>query len=153
MLAPFEGEITGASHLNNPVWFDQVEEGLDFVGVAGHFDVHALRSHVDDLGAEDVTHLHDFRALAGRSIHFEHDEFALSGLTAGKIRDFKNIDQFIHLLDRLVKVVAVAKNRHRNPGEFFVDHRAHVQRLDIEATTAEHSSDAGENSELIFDED
>ena len=34
-----------------------------------------------------------------------------------------------------------------------VHHRAHIQCFDVEAATAEHSSDASKNSEFIFDED
>ena len=90
--------------------------------------------------------------MSGGRGHFKHDEFAFSRLAAGKLSHFEHIDQLIDLLDRLVECFTVTDNGGRDARELVIYHRAYIQSLYIESAAAEHSSDAGENSEFVFDE-
>ena len=38
VLAALERQIAGAGHFNDTVGFNQIEEGLNFIGVTGHLN-------------------------------------------------------------------------------------------------------------------
>ena len=151
MLAAFEGKITGASHFDYTIGLNQIEKCGDFIGVTGHFNIHALGGDIDNFCAKNIANLHHLGALIGRRVDFDYDQLPFGGLTVGKFSDLKDVDQFVDLFNGLVECFTVADNGRGDARELLIHHRAYVERFDIETTPTEHSSDASKDSELIFD--
>ena len=120
---------------------------------AGHFDGERFRLHVDDLGAEDIADLHHLGASFRSCRHAQENEFAVHVLLVAEILHVDHVDEFFELFDDLLEHLVVAANDDRHAGGRGVEGWADVQSIDIEAAAAEHSGDAGENPELVFDED
>lgn len=152
-LSALESDVTGTGHFQDAVWLNQIQEGLHFVGVTRHLDIQGLRSDVDNACAEDLTNLHDLGTLGWSGADLQHDKLAFSCLAAGEFCHVDNVDQLVDLLDRLIQRVAIAQNRCRNARKLGIRHGSHIERFDIKAAAAEHASDSGEDTELIFNED
>jgi hypothetical protein len=73
-------------------------------------------------------------------------------LTLGEVDDVDHIDQLAQLLRHHVERGIVPLDHSCDPGERGVMRRGDVERVDVEAAPGEHSGNAGQHAELIFDE-
>ena len=97
--------------------------------------------------------MHDLRAFGRRSGHLKHHEFAFGGLAIRKLGDLNHIDQLIDLFNCLIQRIPIANDHRSNAGDIVIAHRSYVEGFDIETAPAEHPSDPGEDTELVFNED
>ena len=120
-----------------------MEELADFAFVAGDFNGKTGGLDVDNLGAEDVTDLHDFWPSGGGGFDAKQNKFAVDDVSIFEVVDFENIDQFFELFDDLFQDLIVADDNDGHAGNFIVLGRTDVEGIDIEAATAKKPCDAG----------
>ena len=133
--------------------FHQAEEFFDFAFVAGDFDGEALGLNVHDFGAENVGDLHDFGAGFGIHGDSDEDQFAVHVFALAEIVQLEDVDEFVQLLDDLIQsgFVAMGDDGHAGGGGFLSG--GDVEGFDVVAASAEEAGDAGEDAELVFDQD
>src|SRR5581483_5747568 len=148
-----EGDAAGARELGDAELAHEHEEFLDLRFVAGHFDAEHFVLHVHDLRPEDVAELHDLGAVGRGHGHPHEQQLALDHFVVAEIVDVDDIDQLVELLGHLLEHGIVAIDDDRHPGCGWIERGADIQRVDVEAASAEHPGDAGEHAEFVFDED
>src|SRR4029077_17908708 len=129
------------------------EEFFHFALGAGYFDGERFRLHVNDLGAKNIADLHHFRAGFRGGRHAEENEFSVHILFVTELLHVDHVDKFFELFGDLLEHLVVAADDDCHAGGGGVKSGADVKRVDIEPAPAEHSGDAGENPELVFNED
>ncbi len=120
-----------------------MEELADFAFVASDLNGKTGGLDVDNLGAEDVTDLHDFWPSGGGGFDAKQNEFAVDDVSIFEVVHFENIDQFFELFDDLFQDLIVADDNDGHSGDFIVLGGADVEGIDIEAATAKEPCDAG----------
>lgn len=146
-----KGDFAGAGEVGDAEGFHEFEELVDFAFVAGEFDGEIAVLHVDDFRAENIADLHDFGASRGIDGDAKENEFAIHILIIVEILDVDHLDQFVELFGDLFEHGVVAPNDNGH-ARGVIGAGADVERIDIEASTAEHTGYACENAEFIFDE-
>lgn len=142
-----------AGHSLNSKRFDHFEKSSDFVLVSRHLDYQCLMCDIDDVGAKDFTDLDDLRAGGVVDPYFHQYQFPGYKLALIEVFDFKDIDQFVELLDALIKLLGIAFDGGRNTGVAIGVRGSDIECINVESTSAEHPGHTRENAELIFDED
>ena len=120
-----------------------MEELADFAFVAGDFNGKASGLDVDNLGAKDVTDLHDFWPSGSGGFDAKQNEFAVDDVPIFEVVHFENLDKFFELFDDLLQDLIVADDNDGHAGNFIVLGWADVEGIDIEAATAKEPCDAG----------
>lgn len=148
-----EGDLAGAGQFGDPKLLHQGQEFVDLALGTGDLDGKALRLHVDDLCPEDIADLHDFGTGLGIGLHPDEDEFPIDIVGFAEVLDADDVHELVELLVDLIKHLVIAPHHDGHAGGFGVERRADVQGVYIETAAAEHTRDAGEDAELVFDED
>ena len=120
-----------------------MEELANFAFVTSDLNGKASGLDVDNLGAEDVTDLHDLWPSGGGGFDAKQNEFAVDDVSIFEVVHFENIDQFFELFDDLFQDLIVADDNDGHAGNFIVLSGADVEGIDIEAATAKEPCDAG----------
>src|SRR4051794_39440623 len=81
----FQREPAGSGEFQNPEGFEQPEERVDFVVVAGELNDEILVRKIDDLGAENVGDLNDLGTRFGACANFNQHQFTSDRLALGEI--------------------------------------------------------------------
>ena len=83
----------------------------------------------------------------------QENEFAVHIFFVAEILHIDHVDEFFELLHDLLEHLVVAAHDDRHAGSGGVEGGTNVKGIDIEAASAEHSGNAGEDPELVLNED
>lgn len=148
-----EGHPPGPGQFVDAELAHEQQELLDLAFIASDLDSQIVVLHVDDFRAKNVADLHDFRPAVGVHLYAHQDEFALDDFFVPIILNGNYVHQLVQLLGDLLQDRVVATDGDRHTGGGGIHCRSHVEGVDIEPTTAEHSGNARQHAEFVFNED
>ncbi len=149
-LGAGQGDFPCAGELGDSKALHEADEFLDFAFVTGDFDGEFPGLNIHNFSAENIANLHDFTAVFRGGFHAEHDEFAVHVLVIAKIGDLDDVHQFVELLGHLLEHGVVAAHDDGHAGSGGIHRGTDVQRINVEAASAEHSGDAREHTGTVF---
>jgi len=152
LLGAGKGDFAGAGQFCDSKRTHQGKELVDLALGARDLDRKAFRLNVDDLGAEDIADLHDLASGLGIGLHADKHELAVDIVRLAEVLDADDVHELVELLVDLIQHLVVPANHDSHAGCLGVKSRADVQGVDIEAASAEHAGDTGEDTEFVFDE-
>ena len=153
LLGSGECDLARAGQLRDSELIHKGKELVDLALGSGDLDREAFRLNIDDLGAEDVADLHDLAPGLGVSLHADEHQLAVDIVGLTEVLDTDDVHELVELLVNLIKNLVIPTHHDGHSGGFGVKCRPDVQGVDVESAAAEHSSDAGEDAEFVFDED
>lgn len=108
--------------------------------------------NIDDLGSINIANLDDLRpVLTDRDS--QDDKLAGRELTLRQVLDVDDLDELVQLFDTLVQLLRVPFYSGRYPGEIRIVGGTDIEGVDVESAPTEHPRHAGENAEVILNQD
>src|ERR1051325_9944702 len=104
-----DGHPAGADDLLDAHRPEQLDERLDLSLVARRLQDEGDRRDVDDLGAEDVAHAQDLRAVLRLRVHAHEHELALDVAVVREVAHLDDVDELVQLLHHLLDHELVAR--------------------------------------------
>src|SRR5512136_1682255 len=152
--APEHRYLPRPDELLDPVLPEQALQGVDLRGPARDLEDHALRTHVHDLGTEDVRYLHHLGPTGpGLGRHLDERELPVHRFHLGDVRDLDHVDQFVQLLDDLLHLGVVADDDDGDPAHVRLLAGTDGEALDVEPPAGEEARDPGEDPRPVQHED